>query len=1127
MKKNHDWRRNFAVFLPRKQMLIMKLTIGLFLLMGIQVMALGSYAQNTRVSLKMENAFVKEVLHEIEKNSEFSFVYNNRLIDVEKEVNINAENEEILDILDKLFDEGNVSYTLMGKQIILSPSAMAEVQQTSRTLKGTVTDNQGLPLPGVTVTIKGTTDGTITDTNGEFSLTVNEDDRVLVFSFIGMKDKQVQIGDNLRFDIQMQEEILGLDEVVVVGYGSMKKSDLTGSVASVNIEEIVESQSSANFENMLQGKVAGVKIINSGNDNPAGGSTVRIRGLSSISGSNSPLVVLDGIPVGEAGSLRNINPAMIESIEVLKDASSTAIYGSRGANGVIMVTTKQGKVGESQVYVNHKTNLGFFSDELDYWKDPVRMMELSNESFVNAEIEPIYIGQPDPTNGVYYPSVSEVESGAWPYQTVWEDFIFRKPSLTNETSVGVQGGTETNRYNVTATYFDGEGMRIGDDYEKITIDMNYENKVTDFFTVQTRAGFFSDDRNHVAPGGYGRNPLFPVMSGDGTPFKLYSTDYGNPVGIRENVTNKTESLSGYATMQFNVDITSALNLVLRGDVRGNYADNNTFNPVVWTEEGDKWKNRASHTRQSWQDILFDGFLTYTKTLAQDHNVSAMVGANSDQSKYRYLQGAGTDYPSTTLQDENLGAGNEMDVANGVSEEALLSGFTRLNYNYKSKYYATFTARADGSSKFGDNNKWGYFPSGAVSWRLSEEDFIQNTNFFSDLKLRASYGISGNQGISPYQTNTVYGWNWHAYQGEDIKVYGPGTQVGLEGVGGRYIMWGGIGNADLKWEKTAQWNLGLDVSVFDNRLNLTLDTYQKNTTDLLRQQFLAPNSGFDRMWTNSGEIENKGFEMSLNGRIIESPVWQLNSGIIFSMNRNEVLNLGDANASGLITDPNGLMYEPFRSMQGGTFLESYYGILAIGEPMGVFYGYEVDGIIQEMPNDPVKLTQPGEFNYVGLNEDGTLSPDNRTIIGDPNPDFTGSFNISLSHNSGFDLSMQLYTVYGNDIISRTKLNRTDLQEERWTWENPSETRPSLRADRNYYFSDWFVEDGSFLRLQNLTVGYNLPNISFMESARIYATGSNLFTITNSTQYDPEISENGLGDAAYPRVANVTMGVQLKF
>ncbi|WP_052306292.1 TonB-dependent receptor [Anaerophaga thermohalophila] len=1130
MKKICQWRRNFAGFLPRKVLLAMRLSLGLFLLVSFQTIASVTYSQDTKVTVKMNHAQVKEVLKEIERSSEFYFVYNNELIDVERVVNVEARNQKIKDILDVLFSDEGVSYVVMGRQIVLSPvELMAENidQPQAKTVRGTVTDKSGEPIPGVTVTVKGTTRGTITDVDGNFSLSVPEDADVLVFSFVGMRTQEVSIGDNMRFDVVMQEDVMGLDEVVVIGYGEMQKSDLTGSVASVKVEDMVESRSSANFESMLQGKVAGMKIVNNGNDNPAGGSTVRIRGLSSINGSNSPLVVVDGIVVGEAGALRNINPSMIESIEVLKDASSTAIYGSRGANGVIIVTTKQGGKGQSHIYVDHKTTLGYFSDELDYWRDPVEMMELDNEAYINAEIEPIYIGQRDPVNGVYYPSVSEVESGAWPYHTTWKDFIFRKPSMTNETSIGVGGGSENDSYYLNATYYDGEGMRIGDDYDKITIDLNYTTQVTDFLSIKTRAGFFKDDRNNVAPGGYQRNPLFPVYRGDGTPFKLHPTDYGNPVAIRENVTNETESVSGYATMQIDVDFTSSLNMILRGNVRASYPENHLFNPVKWTEEGDKWNNRAAHNRSSSKNMQFDGLLTYDETFAQNHNFKAMAGANFDRTTNKSLYGAGSDFPSTTLEDENLAAARVMETGNGFNEETLLSGFGRLNYNYQSKYYATFTARADGSSKFGENNKWGFFPSGALSWRLSEEDFIKNLDFFSYLKLRVSYGVSGNQGIAPYQTNTVYGWLWHAYQGRDIKAYGPGFQIGREGYGDRYITWGGIGNENLKWEKTAQWNLGLDMGIFDNRLNLTMDVYKKNTTDLLREQFLAPNTGFDRIWTNSGEIENRGLEISLNGRIIDSSVFTLNSGVIFSMNRNEVLNLGDPNASGLIEDPNGIVYEPYRGMRGGTFLESYYGILAIGEPMGVFYGYEVDGIIQEMPENPTDLTQPGEFNYVGLNENGTLNPDKRTIIGDPNPDFTGSFNLSLSHRSGFDFSMEWYAVYGNDIISRTKLARTDLQKERWTWDNPSESRPSLRADRPYYFSDWFVEDGSFLRLQNVTLGYNLPPVSFMESARVYVSGSNLVTITNSTQYDPEIAEDGLGDAGYPRVATVSMGVQLEF
>jgi TonB-dependent starch-binding outer membrane protein SusC len=1113
-----------------KILLVMKLTFLLILISALSVLAGKTYSQTKKLNMNMENATVKEVLSTIESQSEFYFMYSEKIIDVNRKVSVNIDDQTIETVLNKMFEGTNVEYTIKDRIIVLTTpdvfNSETQTFQQQKAVTGKVTSTSGDPLPGVSVVVKGTTTGTVTGSDGHYSLSNLPAQATLLFSFVGMKTQEINAEGKSTINVTLTEESIGLDEVVAIGYGTVKKSDLTGSVASVKASQLVEAKSSANFESLLQGRAAGVTIINSGNDNPTGGVSVRVRGLSSINGSNSPLVVVDGIPVGEAGALKNINPAVIETIEVLKDASSTAIYGSRGANGVIMVTTKRGKEGKATVFVDHKTSLGYFSDKLDYWRDPVEMMKLSNESYVNAGIQPLYIGGPNPTTGVYYPSIAEVESGAWPYHTIWEDYVFRKPSLSNETSFGVNGGNHKNRYNVNATYFKGEGMRIDDDYEKLIFDLNYETQIKDYFRLQTRTGFFLDDRNNIHPGGHMRNPLFPVFNGDGTPFKEHPTDYGNPIAQRENLSNKSKSLGGYATIQFDVDFSKDLKLVVRGDGRATFSDNSLWNPIKWSEEGNKWNNAATYGRTSQKDLTFDSYLTYTKTIAYKHNISIMAGVSSSQTLYEYLNGTGFGFNSITLAGENLGTATNISVANGETKTALLAGFTRLNYNYAGRYYLTFTARADGSSKFGENNKWANFPSAGASWRLSEEDFIKNSGIFDNLKLRASYGFSGNQGIQPYQTNTIYGWQWTGYQGKDVQAYGPGVEVGREGTGNRYPRWGGIGNKDLRWEKTSQLSVGLDVSVLSNRLNATLDVYQKKTTDLLREQFLAPNSGFDRIWTNDGEINNKGIELTLNGQVVNSKTWNLDAELIFSMNRNKVVSLGNDKSSGLMTDSNGVKFEAYGAMQGN-FLESYFSILAIGQPIGVFYGYHVDGIIQQMPANPTDATMPGEFNYVGMDETGNPNPAARTIIGNPNPDFTSSFTLSLSHKSGFDLNMQWYCVYGNDIISTTKGGRTDLQKDRWTPENPSTTRPRLRSTRRTYFSDWYVEDGSFLRLQNLTIGYNVPKVPYIESCRLFITGTNLLTFTKSTQYDPEIAESGFGTAQYPRVATYSIGVQLKF
>ena len=1009
--------------------------------------------------------------------------------------------------------------------VVLMLFGFLGVHAQQRAVSGKVMYSNGDAISGVTVELEGTSNYDVVGSDGVYSINGVNEKSNLIFTFLGMKTQKIVVGTRTTIDVKMEVDALNLDDVVVVGYGTMRKSDLTGSVASVKVEEMLEATSAANFESMLQGRVAGLQVINSGNDNPSGGATLRIRGRSSINASNSPLVVVNGIPMGDGGGLNSINPSTIASVEVLKDASATAIYGSRGANGVIMVTTKKGEKGRISVYFDHKTTIGSFSEELDYWRDPVEMMMLSNEGNINAGITPIYNGTVDPSTGFYNPSVEDVQSGAWPFFTKWEDYVFRDVSVTNETSFGIQGGTDKSSYNVNATYYAGEGMKIDDDFQKITMDFDYTNKVSKFLGLTSRAGFFLNERNNVHPGGHTRNPLYPVYNGDGTPYKAHITDYGNPVGTRANRTNTSEFLSAYATVQLDIDIIEPLKVVLRGDVRATVNQNRKFSPILWSEEGDKWGNRAEHSVGINRKAKFDGYVTYDETFADDHAFSAMVGGASEIDNGYSLSGSGHNFESIILGDENLGAAEDMSVSNGESKTVLLSGFGRLNYNYKGLYYATFTARADGCSKFGPGNKWAFFPSAALSWRASEEEFIKNLDLFDNLKLRASYGVSGNQGINPYQTSTVFNWNWTGYEGADRKVYGPGLAVGREGLGNRYIIWGGIGNENLRWEQTAQTDIGLDVSMFGSRLNVTVDIYDKLTTDLLREQFMAPNTGYDRIWTNSGEIQNRGFELSVDGYIVSNDTWQFNAGVIYSMNRNKVLDLGGELESGLITDANGVQYEPFEGMRGGLFKESYFSILAIGQPVGVFYGHRVNGIIQDAPAGVHDNNMAGEFNYVGLREDGTVDSDGRCIIGDPNPDFTASLNLSLRHKIGLDLSVQFYGVYGNDVISTTKYQATDLKSQRWTYDNPSTDRPSLRSNRDLLFSDWFVEDGSFLRLQNITLGYTIPKLPFLKSGRVYISGNNLFTLSKSTLYDPETAEHGFGESGYPRVATCVVGLQL--
>jgi len=1091
--------------------------------------AQGKKIEDVTLQVSLLEADIEKAFSTIEKMAGFNFVYAVDDLKQVPKISIENDRQSVYDLLTDISQQTGLRFRQVNNNIhvrVAPATALGNIPDSGNFIdnievKGTVRDGYGEPIPGVTISVPNTAIGTVSDMDGNYALVVPEGS-TLVFSFIGFVTQRIAIEGRSLVDVVMPEDMASLEEVVVVGYGTVKKSDLTGSVASIKGEDIAQN-SAGNFEGLLQGRISGLQVINSNNDNPQGGTTVRIRGVSSINGSNAPLVVIDGVPLGDAGGINAVNPNIIASIEVLKDASATAIYGSRGANGVIMITTKKGTTGKPNIWLNTKMNFSTFSDDLDYWKDPLQMIMLSDESRENADLDPLYIGQKDPS-GTYYPSREDVRSGAWPYHTNWPDYVFRDVAVTSDINAGVQGGNQLSQYIVSLGYYEGQGMQNKDDYNKISLDLSYEHKIVDRLTVRTRSGFFTGKRNINYGMDYSRNLLYPVYNGDGSYYKMNPQDFGNPVALTNERINKANNLDGYATLQFDWNIAAPLTLVVRGNARAGTGSSNFFNPPKYTHGGDLFDGEGGASSSNYANLTFDSYLTYSKTVADDHDIVAMVGANYESSLSRGLHTTGRGFPNDILKDENLSGAEIQFINNSRTQSALASGFARMNYTYKSRYLFTFTARGDGSSKFGDNNKWGFFPSGAIGWRLSEEDFINNLDFFDQLKLRSSWGISGNQGISPYQTVSQFGQDFY-YLGEDEHIiYGVGREIGREGLGNRYVQWGGMANKNLRWEKTSQWDLGLDMTIFGGRLDLTFDYYYKRTSDLLRQQFLNPSTGFDRVWTNDGEIENKGFELGLESRIITRGKFEFDAGFIFNRNRNKVLDIGSQKSSGYLVDANGVKYEPYG---GGILNDAYLNVLAIGYPVNSFYGYKVDGIIQDMPSNPTKNTRAGELNYVGLNPDGTLNPDARMIIGDPNPDFTSSLNLQLRHQTGFDFSVLLYAVYGNDIFSTRKLERASLQQYRWTGENPSNERPSLRADRQYFASSWFVEDGSFLRIQNITLGYTLPSVKFLQSGRVYVVASNPVTFSNTSEFDAEVGENGRGGSPYPRVMVVTAGLELKF
>lgn len=1023
-----------------------------------------------------------------------------------------------------------LSWQIMALCMFFSNIPVSYAQSPDKmTVSGCVKDAAGDFLIGATVQVKGISGGTITDIDGNYILKDVPRTATLVFSYVGMQNKEVPVNGKSTINVTLLDDALQLEQVVVIGYGSVKKSDVTGSVTSVKTEALKEIPANS-VEGLLQGRAAGLQVINSSQD-PGAGATVRIRGGSSLRGSNAPLVVVDGFPLGDAGDLKQINPSDIVNMEILKDASASAIYGSRGANGVIMITTKRAKTGTTNITVRQQITLSQFDTKLDLWRDPVLMASLNNESRINGGLDPLYVGKVSST-GVYYPSVEELQT-TWTTNTRWDDLVFRDTPVSNNTTATISSSNDRTVFNLSANFYTDNGMYIKDDYTKGGYNLSVDHNIYDNFKVRFSNILSRGVRNANGGLSYWRNPIYPVYDENGDYYLTNASDFSHPMAITDLQKNETKSLDVISSVALEWQLFPFLKLTSQLNYKFGKSVSDRYYPKKYTEAGEFSNGQAEIENWEGHNLVSETFANFQKKFDK-HDIGAMVGYSYEYYMSRSSGLTGKDFVNEALGNENMGAGNpeKNEIWNGYSDNKLVSGMFRLNYVYDNKYLLTLTARADGSSKFGKNNKWAMFPSGAVSWKAHEESFIKNLNVFDELKFRFSYGISGNQGISPYQTLSRYGTDKYYNDGSWATTIGPGYVSGWTGPGWIYRVWSGIPNPDLKWETTAQADFGIDMAFLNRRLRVSFDYYDKQTSDLLRERNLALSSGYDKMWVNDGKIQNRGFEVTIDADILQTKDWQLSGTLIYSRNRNKVKDLGNTLESGLVTDPmTGILFE-----YSGNSLEQYRdytNILAIGQPVNVFYGYKVDGIVQTL-NEGIDAglsgdyANPGEFKYMNLNGDSEISEADKTIIGDPNPDFTASLALNLSWKK-FDVSVFLNGVFGQDVLNTKAFGEPSNSPLRWTPDNPTNKYPSLRDGRQVKISDWWIEDGSFLRVQNLNIGYtfDLPKKSFLSKARIYMNASNLYTFTKFKGYDPEVGLDGVYSGGYPRLRKWTFGLDLTF
>jgi len=1020
--------------------------------------------------------------------------------------------------------------------IFLFTSGIMTVYAQDVQVNGKVNGQDGIPLPGVNIVVKGTTIGSITDLEGNYSISPPNLIETLVFSYVGYVTQEISLDGQTEINVTLIEDITGLEEVVVIGYGTVKKSDLTGAVSVVKTEDL-ESQPSSKISDVLQGRVAGLQIVKS-SDEPNAGATVRIRGASSFSGSNSPLVVIDGFPFSNnLGDLKQINPDNIESIEVLKDASASAIYGSQGANGVILITTKTGSEGKSEIYVRNQLTFSQFDSKFNTWRDPAAMAFWNNQFYINGGFPPLYVGAVN--TGIYYPSVDDIQDGKWRIEeggeeiysfTDWTKEVFRDVPVTENITIGANGGNERTKYHVSLNYWDQQGNVKGNDFDKYNAFVTLDQKLSKNVSVKFNTHITVTDVKNATGTEFSRNPLWPVYN-ENDPSKGYyrtgGTDNGNPVQRREMITNQTNTMDLIASGMLNWEIIPGLTFNSNFSYKYGTSVSDQYTPdtlnITYDGVGTV-SNYLDHKLSS------ENFLTYQKQFGI-HNLSVMGGWTVERFMYRTSSITGRDFISDALRNESLNLSNPENrvISNNLVETGLESVYGRLNYSFNNKYLFTFTSRADGSTKFGANNKWGFFPSGALSWKLHQEDFIANLGIFSELKSRISYGLTGNQGVSPYQTLARYGEelfydgaSWH-------NVIGPG----YGDFQGRFTYWWGVPSRDLKWETTSQMNLGLDMGMLNNRLQVNFDYYFKHTTDLIRRKILPPSSAFDYMSVNDGVIDNKGIELLVNYRAISTADFTFTPTVTFSRNRNTVVDIGTAADAGLVEDTQGLVY-----LAGRNDLEWYFGsnlvsVYAIDKPMLSFYGYRTDGVVQTLEEGLAAGLQgfraePGQMKYVDINEDGVVDDQDREIIGNPEPDFMGSLNLEFRYKN-FDLSVFMYGVYGNDILDAPKGGRPSQVPYQWTPDNPNNEWPKHEVGQGWpLVSDFFIVDGSYLRLQNLSAGYttSIPKMK-LTRLRVYVNFNNLYTITGFDGYDPEVGIEGINWGGKPRLRTATLGINVTF
>ncbi|MCE7064275.1 TonB-dependent receptor [Dyadobacter sp. CY326] len=1165
MKKTFYWQKHLLKIM--RISLIQMLIITMFSGLSVAFDGFGQEVLNRRLTINIKEQKIGAALNQIGKLSGVNFMYSPELIRSQRTVTFSAKEEKLEAILENFLTPLQVTYEVSGKQILLkrasakpgqtqaqpesSGSSIKTTQPVDVPVKGQVKDATGSTVPGATVVLKGSSSvGTTSDADGAFTLNVPDGSTTLVVSSIGYLTMEVDITNKSMVEITLQSDVKALSEVVVTGYSSQSKRDITGAVSTVDAVELTKV-AAPNVAQQLQGRVAGVTVTS--NNSPGGEATVRIRGFGTIN-NNDPLYVIDGVPT--KGGLNSINPNNIESMQVLKDASSASIYGSRAANGVIIITTKKGKAGAPRFTFNSRAGLQTGKVDLDLIKDPQQFGDLlwtqrknagvltngkpSHQQYGNGDnaVVPDYIlagssyglfeGDPKVNPSLYnynragfYQIVKANKEG-----TDWHKEILR-PAAIQEYNVGATGGSETGRYAVSFNYFKQDGVLIHTSFnryslrsntefsfkKRIRLGENLEVSYTEnkgYYNNNGTASSANNQDGNPVGNGYRIPSIIPVYDIMGNFAATRAAGLGpatNPVAqLWRSRKNQTNNFRAFGNAYLEVDILK--DLTAKSSIGLDLTAANRVGYTLLDMEEAEIEAANALTNANAYDInwTWSNTLNYNKTFANVHKLGVLLGTEAIKGTGRDFTATRTTFFSEDPQYMFLSSGTAGIANTGAGYEwALFSIFGKINYSLKDRYLLEATVRRDGSSRFGQNNRYGTFPAFSAGWRLSEEAFLKPLTWLDDLKIRAGWGQTGNQEIGNYNGFSTYrsslSASSYAIDGSNNAVQ-PGFDTEA------------FGNPDAKWETTTQTNIGLDATFLKGMFNLNLDLYNRTTSDMLYQVSLPATQGVATIpFVNVGEMNNKGIDLALdfNNKALNGAL-TYSLGVNFSTYKNEVTKLNNSTSAVLL----------------GPAIRSYTWTRSVaGMPLYSFYGLQIDGIYQNQGDVDTGPKYPGyaaigKYKYHDTDGDGTITDNDRKFLGNPHPDFTYGINLNVGYKN-FDVSAFFQGVKGNQIINMVKRwvdfnnqagNRSlRMLNDSWTPENPDAVLPILDANdsRSQQPSSYFIEDGSYFRMKNLTVGYTLPTgvlskIGF-ETARIYLQAQNLFTITKYSGIDPEVTSVG--------------------